>query len=151
MDRLSTIMLRASFIWLLAGIIIGALMLIDRSLPGQWRLWAAPTHGHLLFVGWFLRFAMGIAYWLLPRRRSPDRPAGYHERFATIAVMGLNLGLFLRVIGEPVERAGHAGDGTLSLLTASAGLQVVAVAVFVVQLWPRVGPRATRTHRLNAK
>jgi len=34
MDRLSAVMARASFIWLLAGAVAGATMMIDEALPG---------------------------------------------------------------------------------------------------------------------
>jgi len=77
MDRLSSLAIRLSLVWLLLGVAVGGLMLTDRAAPGTWRLWAAPTHGHVLFVGWFLQFAIGVAYWLLPRRRSATRPLGY--------------------------------------------------------------------------
>ena len=144
MDPLSSVMLRAALTWLLAGFVIGAAMLTDRALPGQWRLWMAPTHAHILFVGWFLQFAVGVAYWLLPRRRSTERPLGYRERAAYLAFVALNLGLVLRIIAEPAERAGLANDVNLALLGASALLQVAATLVFVIQLWPRVGPRPMR-------
>jgi hypothetical protein len=144
MDPLSSVMLRAALTWLLAGFVIGAAMLTDRALPGQWRLWMAPTHAHILFVGWFLQFAVGVACWLLPRRRSTERPLGYRERAAYLAFVALNLGLVLRIIAEPAERAGLANDVTLALLGASAFLQVAATLVFVIQLWPRVGPRPMR-------
>jgi hypothetical protein len=144
MDRLSSMMLRAGFVWLLAGIVIGAAMLIDRRLPGNWRVWMGPTHGHMLFVGWFAQFALGVGYWLLPRKRSPERPVGYDERPAFAAVIALNLGLLLRVAAEPWERAGHASDWTFAGLTASAILQVAAFGLFVSQLWGRVGPKAIR-------
>jgi hypothetical protein len=144
MDPLSSTMLRASLVWLLAGFVIGAAMLIDRALPGQWRLWLAPGHAHMLFVGWFLQFAVGVAYWLLPRRRTPERPLGYGERAAFLAVIALNLGLLLRLAAEPAERTGNTSDVALTLLAASALLQVGAAIVFVTQLWPRVGPRSIR-------
>ena len=143
MDRLSSLMVRASFIWLLAGVVVGGLMLTDRSLPGEWRLWASPTHGHILFVGWFVQFALGIAFWLLPRRRSPEQPLGYPEGVAIGAVTALNLGLGLRVIGEPAERTGNAG-WTQAVLAGSALLQVGAVALFVALLWKRAAPRPPR-------
>ena len=144
MDRLSSLMVRASFVWLLAGIVLGGLMLIDRAIPGEWRLWLSPTHGHILFVGWFLQFALGVAFWLLPRRRTPRRPLGYDERSAIAAVVALNLGLLLRVIGEPAERAGYASGWTLAALAASAVLQIAAVVQFVAVLWSRAGARAAR-------
>jgi hypothetical protein len=144
MDPLSSVMLRASLTWLLAGFVIGAAMLTDRALPGQWRLWMAPSHAHMLFVGWFLQFAIGVAYWLLPRRRSTARPLGYRERAAYFAVVALNLGLVLRIIAESTERTGHQSDVTMVLLIVSALLQVAAALVFVVQLWPRVAARPIR-------
>lgn len=131
-------MVKASLVWLVAGIAVGGLMLVDRGIPGNWRLWLLPTHGHMLFVGWFVQFVMGIAYWLLPRKRSPDLPVGYRERPAFVAMGLLNAGLALRVIAEPMERTGHASDFSLGLLAGSAIFQVVAIVVFVAQLWPRI-------------
>lgn len=141
MDRLTSLMVRLSLCWLLLGAILGGLMLTDAWTPGDWRDWFAPTHGHILFVGWFLQFALGIAYWLLPRKRTAARPLGYAESLAYAAVAALNLGLLLRVVAEPLEHAGHEGVGTHIALAASAVLQVVAIALFVFQIWPRVGPR----------
>jgi hypothetical protein len=138
-------MVRLSLLWLLAGFIVGGAMLVDRDLPGAWRLWAQPTHGHMLFVGWFLQFALGIAYWLLPRKRSPERPVGYDLRLAKGAVAALNVGLLCRVVAEPLERSGHSGKGTLALLALSAALQIGATVVFVLQIWPRVAARPPRS------
>jgi hypothetical protein len=137
-------MLRTALIWLLAGFAIGGAMLTDRHLPGQWRLWLQPGHGHMLFVGWFLQFAVGVAYWLLPRKRSETRPLGYHERTAYIAVALLNGGLALRIVAEARERAGHANDLTFAVLAISAVLQMGAALIFAIQLWPRVSARPIR-------
>jgi len=131
-------MVKAALIWLVAGIVVGGLMLVDRGIPGDWRLWLLPTHGHMLFVGWFIQFVIGIAYWLLPRKRSPELPVGYREWPGYFGMGLLNVGLALRVIAEPMERTGHAGDFSLGLLSGSAIFQVVAVVIFVWQLWPRI-------------
>ena len=131
-------MVKAALLWLVAGVVFGGLMLVDRGLPGNWRLWMMPTHGHMLFVGWLVQFALGIAYWLLPRKRSPELPIGYRERPALVAVGLLNLGLALRVLGEPMERTGHAGDFSFTMLAGSSLFQVGAVVIFVTQLWPRI-------------
>jgi hypothetical protein len=131
-------MVKAALLWLVAGVAFGGLMLVDRGIPGNWRLWMMPTHGHMLFVGWLVQFALGIAYWLLPRKRSPDLPIGYRERPALVAVGLLNLGLALRVLGEPMERTGHAGDFSFTMLAGSSLFQVGAVVIFVTQLWPRI-------------
>jgi hypothetical protein len=99
----------------------------------------------MLFVGWFLQFVIGVAYWLLPRKRSPEQPIGYVERPAYIAVGALNLGLLLRVGGEAAERSGNASDVTFTSLVLAALLQILAAAIFVVQLWPRVAARPIRS------
>lgn len=138
MDRLSIIMVRCSLAWLMLGILVGGVMLVDRAVPGNWIVWFAPSHGHVLFVGWFLQFALGIAYWLLPRKRSEELPLGYRERLAIAGAVCLNFGLACRVIAEPLERTGRASDLTLAVLMASSVLQVAAVAIFISQLWPRI-------------
>jgi hypothetical protein len=147
MDRLSSIMVRISLVWLLTGFVVGSAMLADRAVPGQWQAWLAPSHAHMLFVGWFFQFVIGVAYWLLPRRRSAARPLGYQEHAAMSAVVALNLGLVLRITAEPVERMGGASEMTLSALSASALLQVIAALVFVAQLWPRAAARPVRQAR----
>ena len=150
-------MVKAALVWLVAGVVFGGLMLVDRAIPGDWRIWMMPTHGHMLFVGWLVQFALGIAYWLLPRKRSPELPVGYREQPALIAVGMLNLGLALRVVGEPLERTGHAGNVSLSLLAGSSILQVAAIVLFVTQLWPRIygkgklGKPASAPARTSAK
>jgi len=144
MDRLSSVMVRISLVWLLLGFAIGGAMLTDQHLPGDWRLWMTPSHGHMLFVGWFLQFVLGVAYWLMPRKRSPTRPLGYRSDLAWAAVGALNLGLALRVVGEVAERSGHASDLTYGILVGSAVLQFAAAVVFVGQLWGRLGPRPIR-------
>lgn len=138
MDRFTILMVKASLVWMLSGFVIGGLMMVDRVTPGNWRLWMQPTHGHMLFVGWFVQFAIGIAYWLLPRKRRPDLPVGYRETPAFAGWAMLNAGLLLRVVGEPMERTGNAGDLSITILAASSALQVGAVMLFIAQLWPRI-------------
>lgn len=138
MDQLSIVMVRSSLLWLLAGVAIGSLMLVDRAIPGDWRLWMAPSHAHMLFVGWLVQFALGIAYWLMPRKRTPERPLGYREGLAISGAVALNVGLALRVIAEPLERIGKGDPVTLALLAGSATSQSLAIVLFVAQLWPRI-------------
>lgn len=141
MDTVSVRLVRASLLWLVAGITLGALMLSDRLIPGDWRLWFAPTHGHILFVGWFLQFAIGIAYWLLPRKRTTERPLGYHERWALAAFALLNGGLLFRVAAEPPSRVGNGGDLGDAALAVSSLLQLAAIVIIAAQIWPRIVPR----------
>lgn len=145
MDRVTAVMVRLSFGWMVVGFVIGGAMLVDRTVPGAWRAWLAPGHGHMLFVGWFLQFVLGIAFWLLPRKRSPDHPVGYNERLAWLGVVALNSGLMLRMFGEPLERTGQGNAVTITILFSSAILQVAAALVFVFQLWPRISVRRAKS------
>ncbi len=104
----------------------------------------APTHGHMLFVGWFIQFALGIALWLLPRTRSDLKPLGYRERPILIAIISLNSGLLLRVVIEPLDRSGHGGTLADVALVTSALLQLSAIVLFVIEIWPRVASRAPK-------
>jgi hypothetical protein len=141
MDPVSVRLVRASLLWLVLGFTLGALMLSDALVPGDWRAWFAPTHGHILFVGWFLQFAIGVGYWLLPRKRTPERPLGYNERGATIAFGLLNSGLLLRVLAEPPDRVGNGGDLVDIVLAVSSVLQLAAIVIIARQIWPRIVPR----------
>lgn len=135
-------MIRASLLWLLAGAGVGGLMLADRSLRGDWVAWFLPTHAHMLLVGWLVQFALAVAFWLFPRKRTPARPLGYDERAAMAAAGALNLGLLTRSVVEPLARGGLVGGDPAGSLALAAALQVSAIALFVVQLWPRAAPRA---------
>ncbi len=147
MDPISVRMVRTALIWLAIGFVFGGLMLADSSLPGSWRAWFAPTHGHILFVGWFLQFAVGVAYWLLPRKRTDDRPLGYNEHAAFLSFVILNIGLVVRVIAEPAARIGYMTGLVDELLIVSALAHVGAIGIVVVQLWSRVIPRPVRRNR----
>jgi hypothetical protein len=144
MDRVSIYLVRAGLLWLVTGFSLGALMLSDALVPGDWRLWFAPTHGHILFVGWFLQFAVGVGYWLLPRKRSPERPEGYRVSTAFLAFGMLNVGLLLRVIVEPLERTGREGVILDIALAASSILQLAAILIIASQIWKRILPRKRR-------
>lgn len=137
-------MVRAALAWLGAGAVAGLAMMADRFLPGAWRAWLAPTHGHMLFVGWFLQFTLGIAFWLLPRTRSPQRPLGYSERWGVAAAALINAGLALRVVAEPLTRTGRDALWLDLTLVGSGLAQVLAVGIVARELWPRLAPRAPR-------
>lgn len=138
MDRFSIVAVKASFIWMISGFFVGGLLITDHFIPGQWRLWMQPTHGHMLFVGWFVQFVIGIAFWLLPRKRLPELPLGYGEHKAFFALACLNVGLLLRALAEPFARSGTSGAVVDIPFAFSAILQVLAIVIFVSQMWPRV-------------
>jgi hypothetical protein len=151
MDPVSVKMVRASLIWLAIGFTVGGLMLADNSLPGTWRFWFGPTHGHVLFVGWFFQFAVGVAFWLLPRKRTAELPFGYNERTAFLSFIILNAGLIVRVIAEPGPRVGYLSNGADALLLVSAAAHVLAGGIIVSLLWGRAIQRPDRGARSNTR
>lgn len=97
---------------------------------------AWPTLLHVLVVGWLTQLIFGVAHWLFPQR-TRESPRG-NERLMWVAWGALNLGLLLRIIGEPRALLGH--DAAL-LLLGSGLLQLVAALSFITNLWPRVKAR----------
>ena len=136
MPRFSTWSIRLALAYLFVGFTLGALMLAHKGiylLPGVMELLA--VHQELLLIGWVIHLVMGVAYWMFPRftpEKTGLRPRGF-VRAAWMALGMLNLGLVLFVLGETLFDAGW-------LVLVGRGMETLAVAAFLVNLWPRVKP-----------
>jgi heme/copper-type cytochrome/quinol oxidase subunit 1 len=130
MPAWSVRLIRGALVYLVAGAMIGA-MLLSAAARGV----AVPVgparalHAELLLFGWLVQFTMGVAYWMMPKHatgpeRGPVAPI-------VAAWLLLNAGVWLAGLGQallwpdPVVIAGRA---------AEAG----AVLAFAVNLVPRV-------------
>jgi hypothetical protein len=89
-------------------------------------------------VGWITQLIFGVAFWMFPTY-SREQPRG-HAGVAWAVYWLLNVGLVLRVVGEPVNVL-QPGSVWGWLLPISATLQWLAGAAFVVNTWPRVRER----------
>lgn len=130
MPRLSAWLVRAALLYLAAGFLLGALLLLNKGLPvaaGLWR-WL-PVHIEFLLMGWTAQLALGVAYWILPRFHSERRREGW----AVLAGALLNAGVWL------VSAAALLGWGG-PWLTAGRVLELSAVLAFGWHAWPRVKP-----------
>ncbi|GBD11932.1 hypothetical protein HRbin23_01615 [bacterium HR23] len=97
----------------------------------------APAALHLFFVGWATQMIMGVAFWMFPRER--QRPFGSLPlAWATFGL--LNLGLLMRLVGEPLHTLYPQG-GWGWMLGASGVLQWLAGVGFVVNTWGRIRGR----------
>ncbi len=87
---------------------------------------------------------------LLPRKRNPALPLGYREAPGLVAVARSSS---VSPAASPASRSSDRSRErpTLSLLAASAILQVVAVVLFVIQLWPRIYGRNKLGHSLPGR
>ena len=133
MPRLSQWYVRAAFTYLIMGFTFGALMLANKGVPLHPALWRLlPAHIEFLSAGWVLQFALGVAFWMLPRFwHGPPRGS---EIGANLAFFSLNLGLWLVVLGTVLALPAVA-------VTLGRLLELLAVVAFASHIWPRIVPR----------
>jgi len=119
---------------------LGLALLYEALLARPTWLWPALPDAalhlgalHLLTVGWLLQLISGVAFWMFPRH--PTRPPRGDERLGWMALVLLDGGLLLRLVGEP-WRLGAAGPAWP--LVVSALLQLVAACLLAALLWPRI-------------
>jgi hypothetical protein len=141
MYRQARFYIRTALIYLLVAFTVGAALLLNQGLALDGRIGAfTPVFYHLLMVGWATQLIGGVALWMFPPY-TRAQPRG-NETLGWLAYVALNVGLICRVLGEPLLAWGVPTWPTL-LLAASAVLQVAAVWLLVLQLWPRVKGRIT--------
>jgi hypothetical protein len=79
-----------------------------------------------------------MLFWMLPKY-SKERPRG-NEKLAWSAYILINVGLVLRIVGEPLN-AWQANWELGWLLAVSAVLQLIGGWAFILNAWPRVKER----------
>lgn len=142
MPRLSVWAVRAALVHFGAGVTLGAVILAVKGWPAwrpvsppagaPWPWWLLGAHVELVLVGWLVQFALGVAYWILPRRRLGGRPARGREAWAALAIGSVNAGVLAVATGTLA--------GAPWAVVVGRALEAVAVAAFAVHAWPRVRP-----------
>ncbi len=132
MPRLSVWFVRAALAYLAAGFTLGQLMLFHKGIPlhpAVFRL--LPAHIEFLLVGWMVQFAIGVAYWILPRYTKPPKrgsvPVGW------LAFGLLNAGVMLAGLGAVFAAPAW-------VLLAGRAAEAGGTALFAILAWPRVKP-----------
>jgi heme/copper-type cytochrome/quinol oxidase subunit 1 len=128
--------IKSAMLYLLSALVLSVAMQspLDAEVPLLRVLW--PTYLHLLVVGWLTQLIFGVAFWLFPKYSSA-KPRG-SERLGWTSFVLINLGLLLRLWGEPLALLGGSAAG---VLVASAIAQLLAGWAFVANTWPRVRER----------
>jgi hypothetical protein len=133
--------LKTSLVHLVAALVVGVLLAAGSigALPAV-PAGIGPLYFHLFMVGWVAQLIFGVVYWLFPKYSKEEPRGRVWLGWATYGL--LNVGLLLRVVGEPANAA-RPGEVWGWLLAVSAGLQWLAGLAFVINTWPRVhgGPR----------
>lgn len=129
MPRLSVYLVRASFIYLLLGFTIGALMLANKGVMISTSIWSLlPLHIEFAFSGWMIQLTMGAAFWILPRF-SKGAPRG-DERFSWLAFLLLNTGIALVIVDVLLQFSMLNFVGRI--------LEALGLVSFVLGNWGRI-------------
>jgi hypothetical protein len=128
--------IKTSFVFLVAGLLLGAYIVV-----AQFLLEAYPSpllvtaHAHLLLVGFMLMMVMGVATWLFPRPARDD--TRYRPELAEAVYWVMTAATATRALAEVT--VGLAGATGLRGLIALGGLgQLVGAVLFALNMWWRV-------------
>ena len=128
--------IKTSFVFLLAGLLLGVHIVIAQFVLDTYppRL-LVTAHAHLLLVGFMLMMVMGVATWMFPRPARDD--TRYRPELAEAVYWVMTVATALRAGAEiAVALAGLLG---LRWLIAVGGVgQLAGTALFVLNMWWRV-------------
>ncbi len=138
MPLLTRWFIKTSFVYFILALLTGVIL-------GAQAVWAFnpptadlfPTYFHLLAEGWISMLIIGVAFWMFPKY-TLERPRG-NESLGWASYILLNLGLLLRMVGEPANAVvATPASFWAILLVISASLQWLGGMAFVLNTWARV-------------
>ena len=139
MPRLTRYFIKTAMLYLGAALLLGVLLAARTALDWPSEIAAlSPVFFHLFMVGWVAQLIFGMLFWMLPKH-SKEKPRG-NEKLVWAAYILINIGLMLRLIGEPLN-AVQAELRLGWLLGLSALLQLIGGWAFILNAWPRVKAR----------
>jgi hypothetical protein len=135
MPLITRTLIKTSLVYLALALLLGAVLvaapLFNFSLPPGF----TPLFFHLFMVGWVSQLIFGVAVWMFPKF-SMQQPRG-DERLIWVAFGLLNIGLSLRMIGEPMQSFAPMPVWGW-FLAVSAAAQWLAGLGFGWNFWTRV-------------
>ena len=128
--------IKTAIVFLLAGLLIGGWMIVQRELgqrpPSEYEV---SAHTHTLFVGFVMMMILGVALWLFPR---PDKSDTHYRRsLVEAAYWLLTLGTAARTIGE-LLRATLETSFFRWLIVLCGFAQIAGLLVFFYTMWFRI-------------
>ncbi len=124
--------IKVAFIYFLVALTLKG---IQSFTHGQFLCLGAVVYYHLLLVGWITQLIFGIVYWMFPKA-SVSHPRGPEAVWEAIFWL-INIGLLLRIIGEPWQQC-NPGWLSALLLMISSLTQWASGMLFVGINWRRV-------------
>lgn len=128
--------IKTSFVFLLAGLLLGAYISVAQFVFGAYPPHLFITaHVHLLLVGFMLLLIMGVATWMFPRPARDD--ARYRPELAEAVYWVMTAATAVRAATEIA--GSFSASSALRVVIALAGLgQVAGTLLFIVNMWTRV-------------
>lgn len=139
MPTLSRWFIKIGMIYLVVGLLMGALILLQ-PVMGWWPGLQVfrPVYLHFIFIGWITQLIMGVGYWMFPKQ-SKETPRG-SEKLGWAVLVLLNVGLVLRGVGEPAMILAP-GAGLGWTLGVAAVCLFLAGWGFIFNSWGRIKER----------
>lgn len=131
--------IKSALLYLIAALSLAILMGLNNliALP-PFVSFLNPIYFHFFMLGWVSQMIFGVIYWMFPIITRKQPRGSVKLGWATYIL--LNMGLLLRLIGEPYVGV-KPGSVWGWLLVVSALLQWLAALLFVINSWPRVKDR----------
>lgn len=132
MPKYSILFIKTAFIYFIFGTILGATLLINKAYNFNPLLWnLLPIHIEILFIGWFLQFILGVAYWIMPKYFS-SKSYGNEIIIKTSYIL-INLGLIIKTILDYITSNTFYSLSLVSFLPVFIG-----ILLFASNIWLRV-------------
>lgn len=136
MDWFVKAFLKASLVWLGAGVSLGVAMAIHPP----WTVYRT-AHFHMNLVGFVTMMIFGVAYHVIPRFTGHP----LHSRRLAVAQWWLaNAGLALFVSGLVLLPHTAFGPPARGIVAAGGVLSAVAAYIFVYNMWRTIDGKATK-------
>jgi heme/copper-type cytochrome/quinol oxidase subunit 1 len=136
--------LKTGIVFLLVGLVTGGVMLVRRELTG---IYPSPAlvsaHAHVILVGFVMMMILGVAHWMFPRPIRDD--PRYRPGAAETAYWVMTVATALRFAAELASPATAAPLVRAAVVAGGLG-QIVGVALFFYNMWPRIRTAGARAH-----
>jgi hypothetical protein len=140
MPLTTRLFIKSGLIYFLISLGLGVLIQIDSfQYSGM-----SPMFWHALMVGWITQIIIGVSTWMFPGRIKEE--SFRNQKWEWIAFIGLNTGLPIRFLAEPMNSAFDVSFWSYLLIISSI-LQFIGILSYVIGIWPRVQSKQQRRQK----
>jgi cbb3-type cytochrome oxidase subunit 1 len=130
MNKLSTLFIKTSLVYLAISTVLGVLITIG---PGY-----SFMHSHFALIGWVSFFIFGAAYEIIPHYSGK-----FSERLGLIQFWLGNIGLIGLALSYPFMRMymlkGYDYSNALLLVTLFGLIEAISIFMFIYNIWKSIG------------